>query len=428
MMTIRVGSSEKMTSKGENELIRMSKDMREALGLENQSMISLGQPPMTMKLRVRPSFAEDISKPDGKGIAWVSSTNYALLGLNGSEVKVQSVQPFDGITLGADPECFLFNRETENLHVAMAAFRDYVKYGLINGLGVRVGDAGYVGWDGNKLLMEFRPDPVNHNEKEKLIENIRAMIKFCHQSFPSHFDLQARTYFMKIAAGFHIHFGLPDVYITGKGISGESGSDLEELTHKIFQLDHQILGTLITNALNYYIGVPLILSDPDAPSRVWNSSKYGRSKDAKRLHHYTLEYRIPGGLNMVHPTIANNLVSAAHLVVANSVSLLGDLTEGYKKEIVRKTDVLSKKFEESLGIKNLSQMDKIIDQEVRPREEEIPKAIEAIRENFSKLNGFEKDGSPFLNSLGELQKYIFERKRGTSMYENWAEIPTGGPG
>jgi hypothetical protein len=408
-----------MTNKGENELIRMSKGMRESLGLETQSIISIGQSPKVIRLRVRPAFEEDMSKNDGNITAWVSNSNYDLLTVENNEVKVQSIQPFSGITLGADPECFLFNRETANLQVAMAAFRDYVKFGLINGLGVRVGEAGYAGWDGNKLLMEFRPDPVSHEEKDRLVENIRTLIKFCYNSFPKEFQLKARTYFKSIASGFHIHFGLPDVYITGKGIVGKSGSDLEELTHQIFQLDHQILGTLITNALNYYIGVPLILSDPDAPARVWNSSKYGRSKDAKRLHHYTLEYRIPGGLNLVHPEITKNLISAAHLVVANSVALLQELTDGYKKEEVRKVDALSSKFEEALGLKNLKQIDRIIDQEVKPSGLEIPAALETIGSYFSRLNGFSKDGLPFLKSLDSLDTFVMQREVGNDMYRHW---------
>lgn len=220
-----------------------------------------------------------------QGCAYVSPENFGLIkGVENLEFKLLEV------TLGCDPEFFIL---WGNTHISAATYLPF---------------SGEVGADGS--LGEFRPMYAKH--EDSVVENLRALVSRAPnimkrsgwaKGFPetgSNFDLLAHSYFRELAAGFHVHLGIPpEILNTRKDFSRMA-------------MNH------LVQALDWYVSVPMVPLEENHTRRL-GKTKYGSPGDY-RPSNVTLEYRTPGAFYLRTPTLARGLLGLSVMVTENIVS------------------------------------------------------------------------------------------------------------
>ncbi len=308
MPKIKIKASSIMDSfgevKNEQELIRVPNLLRTVMNLEIGQLINISDKNNnTIRLKVFPAYNDDI-KFDNEH-CYVTSEVFKLINKTDILDKPEP-KPATEITLGCDPEFFLIDGCTSELLKADRFFR-------------KNGD---VGSDG--ALAEIRPKPSK--TVEGLRNNIYYLICKTREVLPINRDIMlygassfttrlknapedAPPY--RVSAGFHLHFGLPEILLNGSLAS-------RNILYKL------------AGVLDYYVGIPSILMEQkeDFYRRTSSFVGYGKPGDF-RDDRITFEYRVPGGSLLRHPKLTEGLISLGKVVVSDFVDKMKHETNNF---------------------------------------------------------------------------------------------------
>ena len=217
-------------------------------------------------------------------VAFVSPHSFEKLKGRKIEFKILEV------TLGCDPEFFvLWGPKT----IVAATY---------------LSPRGEIGCDGT--LGELRPMHGRH--ESQVVANLSQLIPQIPRNmrrqpwargFPEdgrQFTYEAHSYARGIAAGFHIHMGIPPEILNTR-------NDFNRMA-----INH------IIRCLDWYVAVPLVPLET-APARRLGSSQYGQPGDYRPTS-LTLEYRTPGAFYLRTPRLALGLLGVALMVTETLVS------------------------------------------------------------------------------------------------------------
>ena len=209
------------------------------------------------------------------------------------KIKNQTVQyKILEVTLGCDPEFFIL---WNNRRVTAATYLPF---------------AGEIGCDGE--LGELRPTYGRHEDQvvatlAQLIPQIPNRLQRSQWAtgFPvdgKKFSYEAHSYYGNVAAGFHVHLGIPpEILNTQRDFSRAS-------------MNHMV------QCLDWYLSVPLVPLEVSHERRI-GKSNYGKPGDY-RPSNVTLEYRTPGAFYLRSPRLTRGLLGLALLLTENIVSRL----------------------------------------------------------------------------------------------------------
>jgi hypothetical protein len=273
--------------------ILLSPFLRQRLGvIEGQFLqIKAGQEELVLQICNPPHPSPELELE----IAFVSPQNY--IRINAPEVEYKILE----VTLGCDPEFFIL---WGNRRISAATY---------------LPPAGEIGCDGE--LGELRPMYGRHEDQvvanlARLIPRIPAKMKRSHWAtgFPNdgnRFSYEAHSYHLNIAAGFHIHLGIPpEILNTRKDFNRAA-------------MNH------LVQCLDWYVSVPLVPIETSHGRRIGRSG-YGRPGDY-RPSNITLEYRTPGAFYLRTPSLARGLLGLSLLVVENIVSRMKRASQNFVK-------------------------------------------------------------------------------------------------
>lgn len=236
-------------------------------------------------------------------ITWPRSLSQELALVSELDYREVEGQPLQynilEVTLGCDPEFFIFWNERR---ISAATYLPF---------------AGEIGSDGE--LGELRPMYGRH--ESQVVANLAHLIpQIPHKlkrsawatGFPENgrsFKYEAHSYLGNVAAGFHVHLGIPPEILNTR-------QDFNRAA-----LNHMV------QCLDWYVSVPLV------PLEVRHERRTGRSAYGKpgdyRPSNVTLEYRTPGAFYLRSPRLASGLLGLSLLLVENIVSRLKVASQGF---------------------------------------------------------------------------------------------------
>lgn len=277
MKPLNLRPSKKMSSLGENNIVRLAKRLSDELGYFPGDKIDVRGRQGTITLSVELSYVEDIIEDDGCG--FISFETYD---------KILSESP-KKITVGCDPEFVLLDKRGKMIHA-----NSILSY------------HGRLGSDGE--LGELRPAPAEN--EYQLVENLRELIVGLKEKCDKYgLDAQAHSYFRRFLLGFHIHIDMPDevLYFVSEKTEGF-------LKNMAFVMD-------------YLVGVPSMLIEDNSARRL--TKLYGNPSD-KRLSARTLEYRTLGGSHLRHPDYAAGIAGLSLCVCKDFLSRAKNDSHGWR--------------------------------------------------------------------------------------------------
>lgn len=272
----------------DHQTIRLPQKMREEMGLlVGQFMQVRGKETLVLQIgRNLDVFHE---------CAYVSPSNFERIEGGTVEFKILDV------TLGCDPEFFILWKKQ------LISAATYLPF------------SGEIGADGT--LGELRPMYARHEDDVvknigKLIPAIPTTMKRIKwaNGFPEDgrtMDIEAHSYHQGMAAGFHVHLGIPPEILN---------------TRKHF---NKVAMNHLVKCLDWYVSVPTIPLETSHGRRLGETS-YGRPGDY-RPSDVTLEYRTPGAFYLRTPTLARGLMGLCLMVAENVVSRMKLASKNFAK-------------------------------------------------------------------------------------------------
>lgn len=371
----------------EDRLIRIPKELREALGLKAGLFLCLkSEDDKPIPLQITTAFEEDAIE-DGS-CAYVSKDTIEKIDTE----KVRLIKPADNVLIGCDPEFFLIDKAS-GTNISAGHF--FARYGELGS------DCG---------LAELRPRP-GFNEDE-VVANLRDLLMRAYKHIGDRklfrnreIEMAAASSINRVSAGFHIHFGLPSRLLS----EGRNS--------------HNLL-TKVVSVLDYYVGIPSII--PEGPGdyhrRSTKHSQYGKAGDF-RADHVTLEYRVPGGHLLRHPLLSKGILGLNIVVMKDILSRLKVYSDNYRDinilrdyedlynlypNLPNRTEVYESIKSEGTG-KAVSHVDKII-------------------EDLSRMIGFKERSKAIMDYFGYAVAYIKHgEKFSQSLESNWRLRDEGQP-
>ena len=268
--------------------IRLPVDIRKDLGA------LVGQ---FIQLRGEEELVLEIGPPLGndQACAYISPELFEKIRKDNIDFKLLDV------TLGCDPEFFV---KWKNRFISAATY--------LPGLGE-------IGCDGG--LGELRPMYGRHEDQvtstlRRLIANIPSKMRRAGwaRDFPAdgrQFTYEAHSYHMDLAAGYHIHLGIPpEILLTRDSFNRTA-------------MNH------IVHCLDYYVSVPTIPLEVNHERRL-SDNQYGKPGDY-RPSNITLEYRTPGAFFLRTPTLAAGLMGLALIVTETAVSRMKTVSRNFTR-------------------------------------------------------------------------------------------------
>lgn len=305
-MRIELKISEKMDErykawdgKDERRKIRIPKDYRELFNFTLYDFVHMRtKSNEIVSLEVWPAYKEDTFA--NTLCAYVTSEIFNLLMVEGVEVFDVEVEPIDGLTIGCDPEFYLVNAKDGSIFPAHYYFKKN----------------GVVGSDGNLLEIRPLPSTSEHTVCNRLYSAIletRNKINADKDLSKERVEMIAASFRGGVAAGFHIHLGLPTDFLFAGTRAKAALSGL-------------------VRALDYYVGVPCAVAEGvDCIRRSQPRIGYGKPGNYRiEPPPPTLEYRVPGGFMLRHPTLSCGMLGLAAVVAEDLASRLKLYTQGFK--------------------------------------------------------------------------------------------------
>ena len=319
-MEIAIRISNNMKLKSENSLIRVSDNYREANKINIGEFINLrGKDRSLVTLQVLSPMLLDAMEDNMS--AYVTPDTFNLLNITKTEVIVKGFEFVDNITLGCDPEFYIFDRGM----------------GTVLKAGIYLGQSrkNLIGCDGDGILAEIRPRPSQDEDiltrhiYDLLMEAATRVRSKTNKSISllAGSSIRSRINFSKDSvltkpidktAGFHLHFGLPRIL----------------LMHYEMMYDTR---AVLIKILDYYVGIPAMIAEGFDHRRRTMFGPYGKLSDF-RSNKVTLEYRTPGGALLKHPILTRGLLALGSLVVEDAVSRIKTCTDNFCNPGLMSTD------------------------------------------------------------------------------------------
>lgn len=363
----------------EDRLIRMPAKIRQQYGLTPGLYLNfkgkLGDPVL---LQTSVAYSKDAMENDE--CVYVSQKTHDLLKL----VQVSSVQPARDILIGCDPEFFLIDKSTGYTVSASHFFTYYGDIGADQG------------------LAELRPRP-NFKEKDLSVNLYGLMLQAYNRIHGrvlyrrQDIHMIAASHLNSAAAGYHIHFGLPQHMLRP---SPET---------------HRLLNQ-ITQVLDYYVGIPAILPEGDEDyfrrSKIYSS--YGKPGD-HRYDQMTLEYRVPGGHLLRHPILSSGILSIGIVVMKDILSRLDAYSNGFQKRIWLDGYEDLRNF-----YPNLPDRQEVYDSIVAHTTDKAMHHLDVILEDMSKMIGYQENITQIISYFDYVLNYASKKQKfDENMEVNW---------
>lgn len=368
-----VRNSSIMNHKGffENKLIRIPKVLREKLKVDLGEFIHLEG---DVILQVDMPYKQDLEK-HGQEVAFVTESTMLLF--NETTVKELNATIVNTITLGCDPELFLINGTTGKLVDPSYTFRKLES----------------LGYDG--LLCELRPNPSI--DQAVVRDNIFRLIQQAHDTFErrgkNYIHMIGASAMCDLTAGFHCHMGIP-----------------QQLLDKRAQNYKKILDTVV-RVLDYYVGILAVIPEGSYQNarRCSPYISYGKVSDY-RVSSRTLEYRVPGGVMLVTPTLTEGLLGLCSLVTNNALYKLKEYTDNYTKKDLPNTEEILKAIYPQ--IPDLVSLYKIM---CAPDTNLAEKESTSIFEDFKKMYNY----SDYADLISRFKVDLFAKHESNDIWYNW---------
>lgn len=383
-MKIRVCVSDKMTNDSilgpiEDRLIRVPRTLREEIGLIQGLYLDFTDVSGNkIWLQVSTAYHEDANADDS--CVYVTQSTKDLLSVS----KSSRLSPAEDILIGCDPEFFLVDRNNGERISASHFFPHQ----------------GEIGSD--FYLAELRPRP--HPDCSNLVMELSGLLHRAYSHIQNRrlyrqkdIHLISVSNYRNASAGFHVHFGLPYVFLKQSSIRTS-------------------LMQCMVSVLDYYVGIPSILPEGnvDTLRRTMNRCGYGRPGDY-RVDRVTLEYRVPGAHLLRHPMLTAGLLSMSIVVMKDMLSRFQAYTDNYRRDIdiVRYDDMrrmyprlperrVVKEAMTSHGIHlALSHLDNILT-------------------DYTKMFGYKKNSSEIINFFSYVLNHVVKGEYfSENLEENW---------
>lgn len=367
----------------EDRLIRIPGGLRKELGLLPGVFLCLnsksGNP---ISLQVSTAYKKDIEESEEH--IFVSRDTYNLLGLE----KVEGIKPANDILIGCDPEFFLVDKGTGTNISASHFFPHY----------------GDVGSDCG--LAELRPRPgLKEADVSKNIYDLmrKAYFRIYDRALFKNKDIYmvAASHLNNAAAGYHIHFGLPQFLLRAS----------PETIRLI---------SFMVNVLDYYVGIPAIMPEgsEDCKRRSKRFSRYGKPGDFRADDMMTLEYRVPGGHLLRHPILSSGLLAISIVVMKDMLSRLRIYTNEFT-DLDPFRDYEDLKFLYPRLPSRLDVYNCIVSEDILP----ALNKINNILKDLSMMVGYEENKSSIIRYFDYILAYVAKGKRLSESIEiNWRLI------
>jgi len=383
-MEIRIRISTLMESKKsllgsiEDRLVRIPQKMREQLGLKTGLFLSLKGKVGDVYLQVANAYSAD-AMADAECL-YVSDSTHSLLDLKG----LSSLAPARDILIGCDPEFYLVDKNTGKTVSASNFFSHAGEVGSDCGLG------------------ELRPRP--NYDPSIVTASINTLLKHVKYRIDNRGIMRDRNLYIcaashrnNVSAGFHVHFGLPEVLLRGNP-------------------DTPWLMSNMVSILDYYVGILSIVPEgnEDNKRRSARFCKYGKPGD-HRHDILTLEYRVPGGHLLRHPVLTGGLLAISNVVMKDMLSRLQNYSDNYRPGRVFRS------YEELRNLyPRLPNREEVLVAITSETITNAQKHMGPILEDLGRMIGFKerKDAIlPYLNYLLEFMKG--DRRYNEDISTNW---------
>lgn len=367
----------------ENNIIRIPKNTRENFNLQTYKTISLKSVDNELiDVCVLPAYKED--ETHNSNVGYVTSDIYNKL-----MIEKTTLHPVDQLLIGCDPELFLIHKPSKRVVPAV----DYFYNNPMNNT---------VGNDG--VLLELRPPPnidsqTVVNTIGKLLQQTRDKVntdKRINKLFKKEdLSLVGSSYYETHSAGFHIHFGIPPEILNPK---------MSNVRQTVQQ---------IVNILDYYIGVPSITPEPvqDANRRTDIKVRYGKPGDW-RLEFPTLEYRVPGGFLLTHPTLTKGLMGLAWVVMDDILARIKTCTNDFNQlenlQSINQANVLYPHI--------FTKISDVFEIMCSPTPQKAMEHIDTIFMDIEDMLSFEKEKKPIVNLYNTI---VSGKYKTHNIEENW---------
>ena len=387
-MNIRISTSESMSNytsplgSNEDRLIRIPSALRNVLNIKTGSFLYLrSKNNGLLPLQIAVSYSGDATKDNNCG--YVSSDTYSQL-LIKKEHSDSYIKPADDILIGADPEFFLVDRTTGGNISASHFFQHYGDVGSDCGLAELRPRPGFSEHELTSNLNELLNKTYRHLSNRTLFKNREV-------------DMIAASMLNGAAAGFHVHFGLPNILLIGTSQS------------------HQVLRRIV-DVLDYYVGIPSILPEgsEDFRRRSDKYSRYGKPGDY-RADSLTLEYRVPGGHLLRHPVLSKGLFGISIVVMKDILSRFKIYSNDYK-DIFKLRD-----YSNLIDMyPKLPSRKEVYDSIVSSDTKRAVFYTVSIMKDISRMIGYEKRSKSITDYFGYILSYLEHNKKFSgNIKENW---------
>lgn len=383
-MELSIRASKKMNEGGsiEDSYIRLPDQLIENLSAKIDDTITLEcKNGDNLDLKIKGLYEEDASLLLKAG--YVTEDTYdKLLIIN------KNLERVDNLLIGCDPEFFLVHKPSRKIIPGMEYFSN--------------ASDRQIGSDG--ALMELRPHP--NMDSDKVTDNIGLLLFNAKQKMIKNKGLSKRykiediymigsSYYDKMSAGFHIHFGIPPRMLD------TSNTDVRSAA------------TQIANVLDYYIGIPSILPEQvvDASRRMNIEIAYGKPGDW-RLQFPTFEYRVPGGFLLSDPVLTKGLLSMSWVVMDDVLSRIKACTEDFKNiDFVGSPNKVKELYPHIIS--DRIELCKVI---CNYNHRETAKIVDKVFRDIEEMVSFEKEKKSLINFYNRITSGTFVTH---NIEENW---------
>jgi hypothetical protein len=203
------------------------------------------------------------------------------------------------------------------------------------------------------------------------------------------------SYYDKMSAGFHIHFGIPPKML-------DTGSDEVRTA-----ISH------IANILDYYVGIPAIFPEPviDSHRRTDIEISYGKPGDW-RLQFPTFEYRVPGGFMLSSPTLTKGLLSLSWVVMDDILARIKICTDDFNNIGYLNSSKIAKQLYPNLIVDRL----KLCGLMCNYNPKNMHKIVEDVFKDVEEMISFEKEKKQLINFYNCITSGIANTH---NIEENW---------
>jgi len=302
-MKISIVVSDKMTARGENNIVRLPAKGRRTLDIDRGKVLEIAGSELQIGLitSVKQAYKADISKAKKKklplnSVIFVSKNTATQLGRNRKLVHVSTSPRKCGI--GSDPEYVVIDKRTGELVIARHCILE----------------TEHVGHDWSLLEIRPRPGKTVNDHIDAMGEAI-MQIPDCIDM--DRFDVRGKTVYADKTCGGHIHLGISSLLFD---------------KFKELNIPEDAVYSILNYALVSGLAIPVECIDPNGHER---RNMYGSPFSYRNLVN-SLEFRVLSTKWTLYPDFAEMVLSAAHSIVAEVSARLYDACQSNSNAVSNK--------------------------------------------------------------------------------------------